>query len=652
MKSIILKQISMVNFKKYTEKTIVFGGKETNIYCCNFGGKSSIFDAFTWCLFNKSSTGNTEGKQFRPRRYDEHGKNVDHVDVVVELVLLVDGEEVKIKKTQKQEWVRHRGDDYDSYMGDRTEYEWNDVPVSATNHKKKVEEIISEEVFRMISNPAAFPSLPEKKQREFLLTNIANITDADVFAISIEFEPVRAAMGKGTLEELIAKNKKELTTYQKRMEEIPVIINYESNRFTEVPNFDGEKARLADLQSQLADIESRLEGASKGYEQVNELRNSLYSSKGRLAEIQAKITSEHNRALNNLRVAISKANDEFQTANMEHTEKERRLEILKSKLEIEKKSLEDTKKEYQIACGKTIDEDSFICPTCGQTMPEDKKQEIKDKFENQKADELKRINESGQYLSNSIADTRVVVSTLENEIQGLKNKKVESMREQNRLACELADLESKGVDFESNEEYMSLKDEISALETQIESIDTTSADAIKEQLKTERASVQAQIDSVKEALALEKVIEQSKANIEALKAEMQEVTQKVADRERLESQIEKFNRAKMDLLSEKINDKFKMVSWRLFEQQKNRRFADACVCMLNGSSYGENTTSATERMICGMDIINTLQTIYKVQAPIFLDDADLYNDENIPLMNSQLIKLCVSLDKDLRVVGV
>ena len=152
---------------------------------------------------------------------------------------------------------------------------------------------------------------------------------------------------------------------------------------------------------------------------------------------------------------------------------------------------------------------------------------------------------------------------------------------------------------------------------------------------------------MKESLALEKVIEQSKDNIEALKVEMQEVTQKVADCEKLESQIEKFNRAKMDLLSEKINDKFKLVSWKLFEQQKNGRFAETCVCMLNGSSYGENTTSATERMMCGMDIISTLQDIYQVKAPIFLDDADLYNTWNIPKMDCQLIQLCVSQDKDI-----
>lgn len=103
------------------------------------------------------------------------------------------------------------------------------------------------------------------------------------------------------------------------------------------------------------------------------------------------------------------------------------------------------------------------------------------------------------------------------------------------------------------------------------------------------------------------------------------------------------------MLSDSVNKRFKLVTWKLFEQQKNGGIKDVCVCMIHGSQYGENTTSATERMMAGMDIINTLQEIYEVKAPIFLDDADLYNDWNIPDMDSQLIELCVSEDKELRV---
>ena len=191
MKKITLKWIYFENFKKFTQKKIVFDDRNTIINGRNGIGKSSVFDGFSWVLSNKSSTGKAEGKEFRPRRYDENGKNIDHVTVIVEMLIEVDGVEIKIKKTQKQDWVRHKGDDFDSYMGDKTEYEWNDVPISATQHKKKVEEIISEEVFRMVTNPAMFPNLQAKKQREFLIENVAQITNDDVFMHYPEFADVR-----------------------------------------------------------------------------------------------------------------------------------------------------------------------------------------------------------------------------------------------------------------------------------------------------------------------------------------------------------------------------------------------------------------------------------------------------------------------------
>ena len=652
MKKITLKWINFENFKKFTKKRIVFDDNNTIINGRNASGKSSVADGFSWVMFNKSSTGNAEGKEFRPRRYDESGKNIDHVPVIVEMLIEVDGVEIKIKKTQKQDWVRHKGDDFDSYMGDKTEYEWNDVTVSATKHKKKVEEIISEEVFRIVTNPAMFPNLQAKKQREFLLENVAQITDEDVFSQYTEFADVKNAMGNGTLEELIAKNKKALSGYAKKQEEIPIRIDQERRRFAEIPDFEAEKEKLIALQSQLADIESKLENTGKAYERVNELKSAEYALKGRLAEVEAKITSKFNKALNLLRVDINKANEDFQTANMDHVDKERRLNHLKDKIAADKKILESVIADYRNEWSKTISEDAFICPTCGQEVQADKKQEIIDKFENQKAANLKHFDNTGKALRQGITDAETKILTLETEIQVLKDKKIESMKEQNRLEVEIKDLESKGADYESDKEYISVKAEISALEAEIASVDTSSTDTLKEQLKTERASVQAQIDSIKEALVFEKVIEQSKASIEALKAEMQEITQKLANCEKLESQIEKFNRAKMDLLSEKINDKFKLVKWKLFEQQKNGRFVETCVCMFNGSPYGENTTSATERMMCGMDIISTLQDIYQVKAPIFLDDADLYNTWNIPKMDCQLIQLCVSTDADLVVSEV
>lgn len=648
MKKIIIKTARMENFKRFKEKTIDFGESITSIFGQNYRGKSSIADLFSWVMFNKSSTGNTEGSQFRPRRYDENGVNIDYVDVVGELVLLIDCEEVNIRKAQRQKWVRHKGDDFDSYMGDETLYEWNDVPVSATEHKKRVAEIISEDVFRMISNPAAFPSMDAKKQREFLLKNVANITDDDVFATNPEFEEVKTAMGKGTLEELLAKTKKEITAYKDKQKEIPVRIDQESKRVEDV-DFSEKEKELEKLNADLAENEKQLENTVGAYEKLNELKAKRSQLIGELKSIENVIHMDKANKRNDLFTSYKTAESELHQVNEELRYLEIQLKNGTNDVERINEELKELRDNYTEKLKETLAEDALICPTCGQELPADKAEQIKAEFEQKKMKALGDINLKGNSANARLGVLRHDIGDLETKIVENKQKSAKLAENVNKLHEDISVMDAQQIDFTSDAKWKSVSEQIDKLEAEIAAINTTDADTMRENLKAQRANIQTAIDMVKESLALKAVIEKSKATIETLKNEMVEVTQNLANREKLESMIEKFNRAKMDMLSARINDKFKVVKWKLFEQQKNGGIAETCVCMVNGSCYGENTTSATERMMAGMDIISTLQGIYQVEAPIFLDDADLYNEWNIPAMDCQLIKLCVSEDEELRV---
>jgi hypothetical protein len=73
--------------------------------------------------------------------------------------------------------------------------------------------------------------------------------------------------------------------------------------------------------------------------------------------------------------------------------------------------------------------------------------------------------------------------------------------------------------------------------------------------------------------------------------------------------------------------------------------------MIHGSAYGENTTSTTERLMAGLDILNTLSEIYNVTSPIFIDNAEAYNSFNVPETKAQMIQLFVSEDTEIKVVN-
>lgn len=649
MKEIQIIHIHAENFKKFKEINIGFGEKTTTISGRNYLGKSSVSDAFSWVLFNKSSTGNAEGKQFRPRRYDENGVNIDHVDVVVELKMLIDGEPVKIRKVQRQNWVRHRGDEYDTYEGDTTFYEWNDVPVTPTDHKRKVADIVSEDVFLLLTNPAAFPTKKEKDQRDFLLKNVANITDEDVFtAYPEEFEPLMSALGKKTMEELAAKNKKDMELYEKKKKELPVRIDQESKHIQEI-DFSAEESRLTELKETLASVEEKILDAGKAYENLNDLKKKRYSVSAalKLMEIAAYDASENEKR--ELRHRADDEAAEFDRLRNNQISLESTLKITHTNIDLKEKELADIREKYMDEMGREMTDDYNICPTCGQPFGEERRKQIEKDFEKSKRSTLNRLRESGDLLNQEINLLKEKVKDYLKEIEILKEKQIEAMRKHNVEREKLGNLEKTPVDVSTYPDYNSTKNELLKIDEEIQKIDTSDADVMKEKLIAEKSGIMEAIGELNGKIALKAVIERAKETVSELQEDMRQTVQSLADCERLKSLIEKFDEKKQEMLSEKINHNFEYVKWQLFRKQKNGRTENVCVCCINGSAYGENTTSTTERMMAGMDIIRCLHRIYGIKAPIFLDDADLYNDWNIPDMDCQLIKLCVSDDEELMV---
>ena len=83
-----IRSLHMENFKGIKMLDVTFSGK-TKISGQNAVGKTTIFDAFTWLLFNKNSAGE---EKFNVRPLDKDGKRIDNVEIKVVAVLDVDGQ--------------------------------------------------------------------------------------------------------------------------------------------------------------------------------------------------------------------------------------------------------------------------------------------------------------------------------------------------------------------------------------------------------------------------------------------------------------------------------------------------------------------------------------------------------------------------------
>src|SRR6185503_20708469 len=88
----------------------------------------------------------------------------------------------------------------------------------------------------------------------------------------------------------------------------------------------------------------------------------------------------------------------------------------------------------------------------------------------------------------------------------------------------------------------------------------------------------------------------------------------------------------------RINGRFKVVQFKMFETQINGGEVETCTTLINGVPYADANTAA--KIQAGLDIINTLSDHYGVQAPVWVDNRE--SVVSLPETNCQLINLIVS----------
>ena len=179
MKTVRIERMHIENFKGIRCIDLDFG-QTTEIRGRNATGKTTIADAFTWCLFGKDSTGRAA---FNLKTIDENGV-IHKIDHFVELTLCVQTDtgkkKVVLKRLLKEDWVKPRGKAEPVMQGNSTSYFVDGVEVKATQYAAEVSSIIDEQMFRLVTSPTYFPTMDWKSQREMLVKMAGNVTYADV----------------------------------------------------------------------------------------------------------------------------------------------------------------------------------------------------------------------------------------------------------------------------------------------------------------------------------------------------------------------------------------------------------------------------------------------------------------------------------------
>ena len=677
----ILKKIHLENFKGIKSLDVNFSNK-TSIKGQNAAGKTTIFDAFTWLLFNKNSAGE---EKFNIRPLDKDGNRIDNVEIKVVAVLDVDGKEVELSKVQKQNWLKKRGTDTVSLQGNPNSYEIDGYPKSEAEFKAYISGLAqSEEMFKMLTNPQYFSSLKWKDQRDILMKLTTEVSDVELakemFDENAYAESLIEELEKApSTDDIRAKFSKALSEWKKKQAEIPVRIDEAEKSKVDVDVAEQELAKT-DLERQIAGIDEQLKSA---YKVVDDLEQQKFELQFEINDCKRKANEsliKERRALEDKKdEATRKFNDLHKKITILERgigDKKRRIEVLngeKSELG-EQYNAEITKAfdetPYLFDESKWVfDENSTVCSLCGQKLPEDKIEQLKADFETRKAKakadaadklkaakfsfdnhkkiELNRISTLGNEKKAEVEALKAEIIDAEKNFPELRKQETEQTKIENECIKRLSELPEE-ADLSANEDYEALMKKEADLQAQIDSARANSTDTSV--LEQKKAELETALEDAKAIIAQAANNVAIDDRIETLRDEQKEIGQKVADQEQMLYLLEEFIRFKLNKVSEYINSHFKTVNFKLFEMQLNGGMKDCCECTVNGVPY--STLNSGHRIVAGLDIIRSLSELYGASCPIFVDNAESLNEFNVPDMDAQLILLSVSEDKQLKVEGV
>lgn len=672
----ILKSLHMENFKGIKNLDVNFSNK-TSIKGQNAAGKTTIFDAFTWLLFNKNSVGE---EKFNVRPLDKDGNRIDNVEIKVVAVLDVDGKEVELSKVQKQNWVKKRGTDTVALQGNVNLFEIDGYPKSEADFKDYVSGLAqSEEMFKMLTNPQYFSSMKWKDQRDILMKLVAEVSDVKLAQTDAKYTPLIDELEKApSTDDIRAKFSKALSEWKKKQSEIPVRIDEAEKSKVDVDVAEQELAK-ADLERKISECDQKISSADKSLDLLRSESMKLKFDMSGIMQIMDRELSAQRREVEN---ALFECNESSINLSVLLSSREKTISDNSDAIAAAENERKKLGEQYNVEKAKTFDEtpylfdeskwvfdeNSTVCSLCGQKLPEDKIEQLKTDFEAKKAkakaetttkhaiasndfkslkaSNLQKIIDAGFEKKNLIEKLTSDNESLKEEIKKIEQDKADILAKKNDLEKRLSEIPT-DVDYTQNEEFAKLKARHDEVLAEIEKLESDGADQIVNDLKAEKSDLQSQLDEVNKIIAKVSMNVEIDDRIAQLQAEQKEIGQRVADQEQMLYLLEELIRFKLDKVSESINSHFKTVNFKLFEMQLNGGMKDCCECTVNGVPY--STLNSGHRIVAGLDIIRSLSELYGVSCPIFVDNAESLNEFNVPNMDTQLILLTVTEDKQLKV---
>lgn len=642
MKTIKLMKLEIENFKGIRRLQVEPNGQPMCIFGDNATGKTTVYDALTWLLFNKNSNWITD---FSVKPLNENGNVRDRgIMPTVKATFDLSGRTMVFSKSLREKWERKRGAPEKTFDGNTADYMVDGVERKENEYQRLISEIVDENVFRELTYVYYFcERLPWQERRKRLFDICKVKSDAEIFASApTRFDALRDIISNRTVEEHKEVLKAQLRNIKRELDGLPIRIDECDKVILSVGETDFDSLRgqeetrnqqRASLQAELVKLENHTLLAEK--------QTTLAAVKNDMWELDME-----NREFRQGKAAL--VSDQRPAIQQEIQRLEKLLSSAQSRRADRLAEAESLRNAIQKCAGQwhEVDAQEFtddgICKLCGQKLPPEQIADAREHFERMIEDNLREIEDRADDYKSRLAKAERYVLDQDAEISDYKK----SIADARSHLSSLGEPEIPVVDDmpEYHERFALLAEKLSLLENEISELRGETAQA-RRAIEQQIAALDTELRELRGKIAQEKTIENARNRIAELQNEQ---CQKAAFQERTEYMIElceDFIRYKVELITDEINGQFKLVKFKLFANRINGSLQECCEATVNGVPYAD--INSANKVNAGLDIIEVLSEHAGVKVPLFIDNAEsitqLYD------IDTQIIRLIVSKqDKTLR----
>ena len=649
MKYIKINSLSLRNFKGVRNAEYGFGDLVNVVKGRNGVGKTTIADAICWVLFGTNQAGDTK---FGVKTKDENGNEIPDVEHSVEIVLSIsnvvispDGGQESGAKSVKLTRILNESRSKEGSVTNTYTYKVDDEVETAGDFKKVVSEICPEKLFRLCSSPNAFVQMEWSEQRKMLIEMFGEPSVEDITGGEKRFDPIKEQLEKEDIDKVLKHLNYKRKEVQKKLDDVPVRLDELDKVLPKTGNWDELEKQVEEKDGIIRDNAQKISLIENGggkrvanealSHKIDFLQKRLMNMQEGARRKSIEILGEYTNVKCKLEVGITEAKSN-----------ERRLETkitsLKDdiiRLEKDLKYLESQKKDgsakWEAVLARTWEWDDKLsyCPTCGQALPMDKvekmKEESLERFNAAKAADFKKLREeyirirnAGDKIEGTIHDCKAelakVQALLDNAEKDLTEKS-EALKKHN------ADAEKKLTSAEDllaqKPEYAEVCEQIKKLEAEMNAptVDEEGA-AMIEDLRKALSEASEERENLLKQLAVKEQYDTVAKQIEGIKKERKALQEQLDDYDEKLKAANDYQHKACKVLEENVNKHFGLVKWSMFRRQLDGTEKPWCECSVDGVPYSDLNTA--DRVNAGLDIIDALKRYYEVDVPCVIDNAE------------------------------